>query len=71
MHHSLTPEQVAVLTWRNGSLNNGYCVDVADTGSGMAVRNSENPNGPILLFSREETRRFFAAVKDGKFDDLI
>lgn len=46
--------------WRKSSFsgNTGNCVEVAVTKSGVAVRDSKNPHGRVLIVSREEWRRF-------------
>ena len=55
--------------WRKSSYsgsNGGGCVDVADNLPGMvAVRDSKDPDGPKLTFTRAEWRTFTAAVKAG------
>lgn len=44
------------------------CVEVADLGSGPAVRDSKNPTGPALTFTATEWAAFTAGVKAGEFD---
>jgi hypothetical protein len=47
----------------------GNCVETASLDSGeVSVRNSRYPNGPALIFSREEMAAFLASAKDGAFD---
>lgn len=43
------------------------CVEVARKSSGVAIRDSKNPNGPVLFFSHAEFRAFTMGVKDGEF----
>lgn len=62
------------LVWRKSSKsdNSGpYCVELADTGGGVAVRDSKDPAGPRLNFTRREIRAFVEGAKAGEFDDLI
>ncbi|MCP2324777.1 hypothetical protein HDA40_003284 [Hamadaea flava] len=63
------------LTWRKSGRSNasGNCVEVArlPEGSGVAIRNSRNPDGPALVFTAEEIAAFVAGVRDGEFDDLV
>jgi hypothetical protein len=58
--------------WRKSSYssaNGGQCVEVARNLPGaVAVRDSKNPDGPELMFSRAVWRAFTAAVRDGEFD---
>jgi hypothetical protein len=79
------PIDPAKLTWRKSRRSDGGngCVEVAVTdaapadtphkaGRGPLVlfRDSEDPAGPVLAFTRSELQAFFAGVKDGEFDDL-
>lgn len=48
---------------RSGS-NGGQCVELAATSRSVAVRDSKNPDGPMLIFSRETFRAFAAEVKN-------
>jgi Domain of unknown function (DUF397). len=50
------------------SASTGNCVEVADLGLAIGVRDSKNPTGPALRFSRDEFTAFVDAVKDGAFD---
>jgi hypothetical protein len=58
--------------WRKSSYSNGSggdCVQVAMAiPEAVAVRDSKNPDGPGLLFSREEWRAFVTAVRAGELD---
>ncbi|MFF5111785.1 DUF397 domain-containing protein [Streptosporangium sp. NPDC000509] len=60
------------LTWRKSTLsgtNNDNCVEVANLpGGNRAVRDSKNPNGPMLNFTFDEWRAFIGGVKNGEFD---
>ncbi|MGH3342292.1 MAG: DUF397 domain-containing protein [Carbonactinosporaceae bacterium] len=50
----------------------GNCVEMARLpGGNVAVRNSRNPAGPVLIYSRREIARFVVAAKDGNFDSLL
>ncbi|MFD8118953.1 DUF397 domain-containing protein [Streptomyces microflavus] len=53
------------------SQGDGNCVEVAKLPSGMAMRNSRFPDGSALVYTDEEVKRFFGAVKGGEFDHLI
>jgi hypothetical protein len=37
----------------------------------IAVRNSNDPYGPTVLFSRAELHAWVLGCKNGEFDDLI
>jgi len=55
--------------WRKStrSANGGDCVEVADNIPGVvAVRDSKNPDGPVLTFTPAEWRTFIDSVKTGE-----
>ncbi len=57
--------------WRKSarSGNSGNCVEVAELpNGGRAVRDSKDPTGPILRFTRREWDAFIGGAKDGEFD---
>ena len=46
---------------RSGS--NGNCVEIAATGTAIAVRDSRDPHGPRLAFPPGQWRAFTAALR--------
>jgi hypothetical protein len=49
----------------------GNCVEVAALADGgFALRNSRDPDGPALVYTRAELAAFLAGAKDGEFDHL-
>jgi len=61
------------LEWRKATASNpsGSCVQVAKAGTDwVALRNSRDPNGPVLLFTRNEVAAFLDGAKKREFDDL-
>ncbi|MEU8992835.1 DUF397 domain-containing protein [Streptomyces sp. NPDC048558] len=53
------------------SATGGNCVEVASLpDGGAALRNSRDPQGPALVYTREEMTAFVAGAKDGEFDYL-
>ncbi|MEU0161614.1 DUF397 domain-containing protein [Streptomyces sp. NPDC006261] len=54
-------------TWRKSSYSNqdgGQCLEVADDFAPVVpVRDSKNPNGPVLTFTAARWSSFVAAVK--------
>ncbi len=61
-------------SWRKSSISNsqGACVELARLAGGeFAVRNSRNPDGPALIYTRAEIAALIEGVKLGEFDDLL
>ncbi|MFS8478344.1 MAG: DUF397 domain-containing protein [Micromonosporaceae bacterium] len=57
--------------WRKSSRsgpNCDNCVEVAFVDGAIAVRDSKNPEGPVLIFTPAEWDAFVAGTKDGEFD---
>jgi hypothetical protein len=55
--------------WKSTRSGTGNCVEVANAGGNLLVRNSKHPDGPILAFTKAEWRAFLAGAKDGEFDE--
>jgi hypothetical protein len=52
-------------------MQNGNCVELAPlTAGGVAVRDSKDPQGPMLTFTRTEWQAFAAGMAAGEFSDL-
>ena len=57
--------------WRKSNRSGPYsdnCVEVAFVGEGVAVRDSRDPSGGVLLFTHAEWDAFVDGAKDGEFD---
>ncbi|WP_406386955.1 DUF397 domain-containing protein [Streptomyces sp. NBC_00211] len=61
---------LSTVKWRKSSYSNsdgGQCVEVSDSLPAVVpVRDSKNPNGPVLIFPAGGWSSFVAAVKDGQ-----
>ncbi|PSK96074.1 uncharacterized protein DUF397 [Haloactinopolyspora alba] len=69
--NGMPAEQVPGAAWRKSSYSGaqGNCVEVAHLpGGDVALRNSRDPQGPALVYTRAEMEAFAAGVKDGEFD---
>jgi hypothetical protein len=44
--------------WRKSSHSgqDGQCVELADLGDAVGIRDSKNPTGPALIFNRRQVR---------------
>jgi hypothetical protein len=59
------------ISWRKASAcHQGSCIEVAQINDSIAIRDSKDPDGPILLYSSEEWKTFLSGAKGGEFDDL-
>jgi Domain of unknown function (DUF397) len=55
--------------WRKSSHSaEGNCVEVAFLGDRVAIRNSNDRQGPMLVFSSADWRSFLKSVRDREFD---
>jgi hypothetical protein len=57
--------------WRKSTRSGPYsdnCVEVAFVGGAVALRDSKNPAGAVLLFTSQEWLAFVGGAKDGEFD---
>ena len=57
--------------WRKSNRSGPYsdnCVEVAFVDDAIAVRDSKNPAGAVLLFTQGEWDAFVEGAKDGEFD---
>jgi Domain of unknown function (DUF397) len=59
----------AALTWRKSSWSgaNG-CVEVAFVDGGVALRDSKDPEGPVLRFTSHEWEAFLAGIRGREFN---
>jgi uncharacterized protein DUF397 len=55
-------------TWRKSTYsNNNGCVEVAFMGDQVAIRQSKDPDGLVLVFNADEWEAFLAGVLSGEF----
>ncbi|GAA5120817.1 DUF397 domain-containing protein [Haloechinothrix salitolerans] len=62
------------VVWRKSTRSNpsGNCVELAWLPTGeIALRNSRDPQGAVLVYSRAEIGAFIASAKQGDWDDLV
>ncbi|MFF7455974.1 DUF397 domain-containing protein [Kitasatospora sp. NPDC008115] len=66
----MTVPEVAVRNWYKSSYSAqaNDCVEAGHLASaGMAVRDSKDPDGPVLVFAEDAWASFVAGVKGGEF----
>jgi len=57
--------------WRKSSCsgnNGGACVEVSEAAAAIAVRDSKDPSGPVLVITSQGWEHFAAVVRNGKPD---
>jgi len=74
-YNGMPAGQVPAVAWRKSGRSNpsGNCVELAELvdGTGVAIRNSRDPDGPALVYTTAEIVAFLLGVRDGEFDDLV
>ena len=61
------------LSWVKSSLSfsTGNCVEVASLAGGeVGLRNSRDPDGPVLRFTSDEWHAFLGGAQNGEFDSF-
>jgi Domain of unknown function (DUF397) len=59
------------LAWKKSTASGtGNCVEVAGVDGAVLVRDSKDPSGPALHFTRGEWTAFLLGVRGGEFDLL-
>lgn len=74
IQNGMTAGHLPDAAWRKSAYSGsvGNCVELASLLDGeIAVRNSRYPDGPALIYTRDEIAAFLSGAKDGEFDDLI
>ncbi|WP_411140946.1 DUF397 domain-containing protein [Streptomyces sp. x-80] len=62
------------VVWKKSrkTMEEGDCVETAALpGGGVAIRNSREPDGPALVYTRKEMIAFIDGVKGNEFDYLV
>ena len=67
--------QLLGVSWRKSRRSGpqGNCVEFAELpdGAQVAVRNSRHPEGPALVYTRDEIRALILGAKADDFDHLL
>lgn len=69
---TLSASERESLTWlkARSSTVNGHCIEIASTAGNIAIRDSKDPDGPILVYTPSEFRAFLDGVRNGEFDSF-
>jgi hypothetical protein len=66
--------ELPAVRWQKSGRSNpsGNCVELAELpGGGVAMRNSRDPGGPVLVYTVDEIVAFLLGVRDGDFDNFV
>lgn len=53
------------------SLGSGACVELASLDDKIVMRDSKDPDGPILSFTHAEIDAFLDGARNGEFDHFV
>jgi Domain of unknown function (DUF397) len=71
----LTEAELKSLAWLKAqySTANGQCIEIASTTNKdkVAIRDSKDPDGPILVYTPIEFSAFLDGARNGEFDGLV
>jgi hypothetical protein len=70
---TLSDEERAGLAWlkAESSSHNGQCVEIAASAGNIAIRDSKDPHGPILVYTLTEFEAFLDGARNGEFDRFV
>jgi hypothetical protein len=70
---TLSASQRDGLAWlkAHSSTANGQCVEIASAAGNIAIRDSKDPDGPMLVYTTSEFRAFLDGARNGEFDTLV
>jgi Domain of unknown function (DUF397) len=61
------------LAWHkaDSSTVNGQCVEIASVAGKIAIRDSKDPDGPVLVYTSAEFGAFLDGARNGEFDHFV
>jgi Domain of unknown function (DUF397) len=70
---TMTDEEIVGLSWSKAQFSNinGACVEIASAPGKIAIRDSKDPGGPVLVYTFNEFRAFLDGARNGEFDSLL
>lgn len=68
--NGIQADSITGARWIKSSASNpnGECVEIARVGDEFAMRNSRDPQGPALVYTRAEIAAFVEGARRGDFD---
>ena len=74
-HNGMRAHDLPALKWQKSRRSNpsGNCVELAVLPGerAIAIRNSRDPDGPVLIYTVDEIAAFVLGARDGDFDNLV
>jgi hypothetical protein len=65
------PTAAEALAWRiTRRCNGGACVRVAASDDRIIVGDAKRPDGPVIIYSRDDWTLFVDEIRLGRFDNL-
>jgi len=74
IYNGMSARDLEGAAWRKSQRSNsqGACVEVARIGTEtVAMRNSRDPDGPVLICRRDAIMAFMDGLRAGQFDYLV
>ena len=70
---TVSERERASLAWLKAQSSgaNGACVEIASTVGKVVIRDSKDPDGPILVYTSREFDAFLDGARNGEFDSLV
>lgn len=67
-----TSNETRVTPWEKSTYSNtGDCVELRRNGDVIELRDSKDPDGPVLRYTTSELAAFLKGATDGQFNHLI
>ncbi|MFD4954075.1 DUF397 domain-containing protein [Streptomyces sp. NPDC058451] len=72
IYNGISASRLTEARWIKASRSDGLneCIEVAEVGENIALRNSRDPEGPALIFTRGELSAFADGASKGEFRHL-
>jgi hypothetical protein len=72
VYNGMPADELRDVQWRHAGGAEGAGVEMARLPDGqIAVRNSADPDGPALIYTRAEIEALIGGAQDGDFDALL